>query len=212
MPDSKSMSALRKQLIALLILLLSLSCFLLITFLRNSFVAVNANVNSWAVSIQSDSITEIAKVIHYVFSTTPLVAITLSVAAYLFYRRHRNDALFLVAATLGVLLIVSVVKWAIHSPRPLNWIIQVSGFSYPSGHIVNTVVLLGALTYLIWQHFKSRNVKILSGILFVLISLLVGFDRIYLNVHWFSDVLGAYSLGIFWLTFCILAFRLRYTS
>jgi len=206
------MSALRKQLIALLILLLSLSCFLLITFLRNSFVAVNANVNSWAVSIQSDSITEIAKVIHYVFSTTPLVAITLSVAAYLFYRRHRNDALFLVAATLGVLLIVSVVKWAIHSPRPLNWIIQVSGFSYPSGHIVNTVVLLGALTYLIWQHFKSRNVKILSGILFVLISLLVGFDRIYLNVHWFSDVLGAYSLGIFWLTFCILAFRLRYTS
>ena len=212
MLDSKSMNALRNQRIALLVLSLSLIWFLLITFLRSSFVAVDANVNSWAVSIQSNSITQIAKIIHYAFGTTPLVAITLSIAVYLFYRRHRNDAFLLVVATLGVLIIVPVVKWSIHSPRPLNSIIQVSGFSFPSGHVMNTVVLLGALTYLIWQHFKSRNVKILSGILFVLISFLVGFSRIYLNVHWLSDVLGAYSLGIFWLTFCVLAFRLKYAQ
>jgi undecaprenyl-diphosphatase len=209
MLDSNLMNALRNQRIALLVLSLSLICFLLIAFLRSSFSTADANVNSWAVSIQSPAFTQIAKIIHYGFGTTPLVLITLSVAAYLFYRRHRNDALLLVAAMLGVLIIVPIVKWSIHSPRPLNWIIQVTGYSFPSGHVMNTVVLLGALTYLIWQHFKSRNVKILSGILFVLISLLVGFDRIYLNAHWFSDVLGAYSLGVFWLTFSIVAFRLQ---
>lgn len=206
------MNALRKQRTALIVLLLSVSCFLLITFLRSSFAAADATVNSWSVSIQSNAITQIAKIIHYGFGTTPLAAFTLSIAAYLFYRRHRNDSLLLVAATLGALIIIEIVKWSIHSPRPLNSIIQVTKYSFPSGHVFVTVALLGALTYLIWQHFKSRDAKILSGILFVLISLLVGFDRIYLNVHWFSDILGAYSLGIFWLTFCVLAFRLKYTS
>jgi undecaprenyl-diphosphatase len=206
------MNALRNQRTALFILSLSLICFLLIAFLRSTFSAVDANVNSWAVTIQSNSLTQITKIIHYGFGTTALVVITLSIAVYLFCRRHRNDALLLVGVMLGDLIIVPIVKWSIHSPRPVNGIIQETGFSFPSGHAMNTVVLLGLLTYFIWQHFKSRNVKVLSGIFFVLISLVVGFSRIYLNVHWLSDVLGAYSLGIFWLTFSIVAFRLRYAQ
>jgi len=206
------MNALRKQRIGLLILSFSLICFILIAFLRSSFSPVDASVNSWTVSIQSTSLTQIARIIHYGFSTTALVVITLLMAMYLFCRRHRNDALLLVAAMLGDLIIVPIVKWSIHSPRPVNEIIQETGFSFPSGHAMNTVLLLGLLTYFIWQHFKSRNMKVLSGILFVLISLLVGFSRIYLNVHWFSDVLGAYCLGVFWLTFSIVAFRLKWAQ
>jgi undecaprenyl-diphosphatase len=128
---------------------------------------------------------------------------------YLLYKHYRNDALLLVGAMLGDSLIVAILKRLIHSSRPLNGIIQETGFSFPSGHATVAVVLAGLLTYFIWQHFKSRNVKILSGVLLILISLVVGFSRIYLNVHWLSDVVGAYSLGIFWLTFSIVAFRLQ---
>ena len=209
MPDSNLMNALRNRRIALLVLSLSLICFLLIAFLRSSFSTVDANVNSWAVSIQSSAFTQIAKLIHYGFGTTALSIVTALIAVYLFYKHYRNYALLLVGAMLGEILIVDILKRLIHSARPLNGIIPETGFSFPSGHATAAVVFGGLITYFIWQHFKSRNVKILSGVLFVLISLVVGFSRIYLNVHWFSDVLGAYSLGIFWLTFCVLAFRLR---
>jgi len=202
------MNALRHQRIALLILSLSLICFLLIAFLRSSFSTVDANVNSWAVSIQSTAFTQIAKLIHYGFDTIALFIITLLVAVYLLYKHYRNDALLLVGVMLGDFLIVAILKRLVHSARPLNGIIQETGFSFPSGHAMAAVVLLGLLTYFIWQHFKSRNIKILSGVLFILVSLVVGFSRIYLNVHWLSDVVGAYALGIFWVTFSIVAFRL----
>ena len=209
MLDSKLKNALRNQRIALFILSLALICFLLIAFLRTSFSAVDADVNSWAVSIQSTAFTQIAKIIHYGFGTTALSIITLLIAVYLLYKRYRNDALLLVGAMLGDVVIVTILKRLIHSTRPLNGIIQETGFSFPSGHATAAVVFLGLLTYFMWQHFKSRNVRILSGVLFVLLSLVVGFSRIYLNVHWPSDVVGAYSLGIFWLTFSIVAFRLQ---
>jgi len=209
MLDSKLKNALRNQRIALFILSLALICFLLIAFLRTSFSAVDADVNSWAVSIQSTAFTQIAKIIHYGFGTTALSIITLLIAVYLLYKRYRNDALLLVGAMLGDVVIVTILKRLIHSTRPLNGIIQETGFSFPSGHATAAVVFLGLLTYFMWQHFKSRNVRILSGVLFVLLSLVVGFSRIYLNVHWLSDVVGAYSLGIFWLTFSIVAFRLQ---
>jgi undecaprenyl-diphosphatase len=182
---------------------------LLIASLRGSFSAVDTSVNSWAASIQSTSLTQIAKLIHYGFSTTALSIITLLIAVYLFYKHYRNYALLLIAAMLAEFLIVAILKRLIDATRPLNGILQETGFSFPSGHATAAVVFLGLLTYFIRQHFKSRNVRIFSGILFILISLVVGFSRIYLNVHWLSDVLGAYSLGIFWLAFCISAFRLR---
>jgi len=203
------MNALRNQRIVLFILSLSLICFLLIAFLRSSFSAVDADVNSWAVSIQSTGFTQIAKIIHYGFGTTALSIITLLIAVYLLYKRYRNDALLLVGVMLGDFVIVAILKRLIHSARPLNGILQETGFSFPSGHATAAVVFLGLLTYLIWKHFKSRNWRILSGVFLVSISLLVGFSRIYLNVHWLSDVVGAYSLGIFWLTFSIVAFRLQ---
>ena len=209
MLDSKLKNALRNQRIALFILSLALICFLLIAFLRTSFSAVDADVNSWAVSIQSTAFTQIAKIIHYGFGTTALSIITLLIAVYLLYKRYRNDALLLVGVMLGDFVIVAILKRLIHSARPLNGIMQEAGFSFPSGHATAAVVFLGLLTYFMWQHFKSRNVRILSGVLFVLLSLVVGFSRIYLNVHWLSDVVGAYSLGIFWLTFSIVAFRLQ---
>lgn len=207
--DSNLKNTLRNQRIPLFILSLSLICFLLIAFLRGSFSTVDANVNSWATSIQSNSLTHMAQIIHYGFGTTSLLIITILIALYLLYRHYRNDALLLTGAMLGDVIIVPIVKWLVHYARPANGIIQETGFSFPSGHAMNTVVLLGLLTYLIWQHYKSRNLRILSGIFFVLISLVVGFSRIYLNVHWLSDVLGAYSLGIFWLTFSISIFRLK---
>jgi len=207
MLDSNLKKSLKSRRTIIFISSLSLICFLFITFLKSSFAAVDANVNSWSASIQSTSFTQAAEVINYSFDMTALLAASILIAAYLLYKNHKNDALLLAVAMLGDAVIITAVKLLVNSPRPLNGIITEQGLSFPSGHVMSTMVLFGLLTYFAWRHRKSSRAKILSTLIFATVAFIVGLDRIYLNVHWFSDVLGAYSLGVFWLTFSILVFQ-----
>ena len=181
--------------------------FLLIVFLKSHFATMDANINSWSASIQSASVTEMAKIIHYSFAPTPSFVASLLVAVYLFYKKYKCEALLLIGAMAANVTLVEIIKILVHFPRPLNGILTIQGFSFPSGHVTNTVVLFGLLTYFAWNHWKSSILRILWSLFSVVIAIVVGLDRIYLNVHWFSDVLGAYSFGVFWLTFSILTFQ-----
>lgn len=191
----------------LLISLLALISFLLLTLLKNSLTTIDANVNSEAALIQTSAFTLIATIIAYSFDTTVLLAISIAIAAYLFYKNYKKHAALLVGAMLGDATVLTMVKMLVHSTRPSNGIILETGFSFPSGHVTSTVVLFGLLTYVVWQRWKSSNAKILASIFSIIVAIIVGFSRIYLNVHWLSDILGGYSLGVFWLTFSIAVFQ-----
>lgn len=195
------------QLMALFISALSLIGFLFVALLKSIFVPIDADVNSWSASIQTSSLTQISEIVAYCFDTTPLLAASLLITACLFYRNYKKNALLLAGAMGGNAAIIIMVKMLVHSERPLNGIMQETGFSFPSGHVASSVVFFGLLTFFIFQHLKTSNGRKLSSTFSVAIEFLVGFDRLYLNVHWFSDVLGGYLLGVFWLTFSILAFQ-----
>lgn len=197
---------LRSHRIVLLVSLLSLIGFLFVSLSKSSFTTLDAKVNYWATSIQTSSFMPIAEIIDFVFDTPALLTITLLAFAFLFYKGYRNNSALLVGAMSGDAAMLAIIKMAVHSARPLNELMYVSGFSFPSGHASGSVVFCGLLTCFAWQHWKSSKVKISSSVLSVIVISIVGFDRIYLNVHWFSDVLGGYLLGIFWLTFSILMF------
>jgi undecaprenyl-diphosphatase len=168
---------------------------------------MDANINSWSALIQSAPFVEMAKIIHYSFAPTSSFVASLLVAVYLFYKKYKYEALLLIGAMAANVTLVEIIKMLVHSPRPLNGILTIQGFSFPSGHVASTVVFFGLLTYFAWNHWKSSILRILWGLFSVVIAIVVGLDRIYLNVHWFSDVLGAYLLGVFWLTFSILTFQ-----
>jgi undecaprenyl-diphosphatase len=148
-----------------------------------------------------------AKMIHYSFAPAPSFAASLLVAIYLFYKKYQYEALLLMGAMTANVTLVEIIRMLVHFPRPLNGILTIQGFSFPSGHVTNTVVLFGLLTYFAWNHWKSSILRILWSLFSVVIAIVVGLDRVYLNVHWFSDVLGAYLLGVFLLTFSILTFQ-----
>lgn len=181
--------------------------FLLIVFLKSHFASMDANINSWSASIQSVSFTEMAEIIHYSFAPIPSFIASLLVAVYLFYRKCKCEVLLLIGAMAANVTLVEIIRILVHSPRPLNAILTIQGSSFPSGHVTNVVVLFGLLTYFAWNHWKRSILKILWSVFSVVIAIVVGLDRIYLNVHWFSDVLGAYTLGMFLLTFSILTFQ-----
>ncbi len=107
----------------------------------------------------------------------------------------------------GDALIVSVLKAIEHVTRPTNGILFDTGFSYPSGHSAGCIVFGGVLAYFAWRHWQSMPSRASIGLGLGAVVGVVGFDRIYLNVHWMSDVFGGWLFGAFWLTFVILLFR-----
>jgi undecaprenyl-diphosphatase len=107
----------------------------------------------------------------------------------------------------GDALIVSVLKAIEHVTRPTNGILFDTGFSYPSGHSAGCIVFGGVLAYFAWRHWQKHAFESFNRAGIGAVVGVVGFDRIYLNVHWMSDVFGGWLFEAFWLTFVILLFR-----
>lgn len=200
-------AALKNNRVTITISLLCLIGFLLVALLRGSFAGINANVNAWAETIHTSFFTPTAMLVADGFETTSLLAFSLVMGAVLFLLKMKKNALLLVGAMAGNTVILEALKTFIYSPRPLNRLVLETDNSFPSGHVTSTVVLFGLLAFFAWQIWKNTRVKAVSGVLVAVLTLLVGFTRIYLNVHWFSDVIGAVFLGAFWLTFSMMLER-----
>jgi len=87
--------------------------------------------------------------------------------------------------------------------RPLAPIYWENTYSFPSGHAINSLFLYGFAIYFLAGLTARRSQKILIGLAGILIILLIGFSRLYLGVHYLSDVISGYIIGALWLTAAI---------
>ena len=131
-------------------------------------------------------------------------AVTLASVAALLLRKHLTDAL-LVAACSTSALGSHLLKELIGRPRPDYAILESApqSMGFPSGHATFAMVLGGALVYLAWQRIESRRLRWVLCAGLALLILAVGLSRIYLGVHWPSDVLGGYLYGALMLAFLV---------
>lgn len=105
-------------------------------------------------------------------------------------------------------LLNKLLKWYFKRERPdILPLIEESGYSFPSGHSMGSLIFYGSLAYICIHIVKSTNKKIFSVTFFALIILFIGISRIYLGVHYPTDVVGGFSIGISYLFICILGFR-----
>jgi undecaprenyl-diphosphatase len=81
-------------------------------------------------------------------------------------------------------------------------------YSFPSGHAMMSLIMYGLLAYFVWLSTPHRWVRVLVTTALILLILLIGFSRLYLGVHYFSDVLAGFAAGGVWLSFCISAMNL----
>jgi membrane-associated phospholipid phosphatase len=119
-------------------------------------------------------------------------------ASFLLWRPRRRWAvgLPLVMAGAGVLQLAA--KWTVDRPRP-----NLAPWGYPSGHVLSLVVFLGLLVYLLYaapmrRRWRQAGTGLAAGILAT-----VAFSRLYLDVHWLSDLGGGFALGMAYLLFAI---------
>ncbi|KYD08525.1 phosphatase PAP2 family protein [Heyndrickxia sporothermodurans] len=158
----------------------------------------------------SDRLTSIMLVITFFGSVKGVATITFLVILLLFFSRHRLLCLFLVITIgIGAGVFNRILKLYFKRERPdIHPIIQENGFSFPSGHSMGSMILYGSLGYILVKLAKHNWSKIFGLLVGLIIIFVVGLSRIYLGVHYPSDVVGGYIAGAFWLLICISIFEI----
>ena len=117
-----------------------------------------------------------------------------------------------VAQTALVLLLAAIsnviLKRFIDRARPsIEHLVSVETLSYPSGHAMSAMAFYGFLIYLFTQFKMNRILKVVAILFFAFLLLSIGISRIYLGVHFPSDIAGGFIAGLIWVIFCILLFN-----
>ena len=170
-----------------------------VSAINKTDIWVNQNIHL----IQNSSLTPVMTFITNLASPIAISVFTIILIAW-FFRKKLWWNIFLTTTALGGgFLIESVLKIIIARPRPLPTILTESTYSFPSGHATMGSIFFLLLIYFFKDQIKNnltRQVFILSNIF---IFILIGFSRIYLGVHWLSDVVAGFIFGISWLTFVL---------
>jgi membrane-associated phospholipid phosphatase len=123
---------------------------------------------------------------------------------FLLIRKHKWHSIKIPAIAISSLLLMFVLKRLFNRPRPdIPLLYEAKGLSFPSGHALMSVTFYGLLIYIVFKTYRDKDWKWIIISLLILLILIIGFTRIYLRVHYTSDVIAGYCIGFLWLVFAV---------
>ena len=179
--------------VVLCLILFSVICYQILNY---DSLVIDTNAYSFiADNIMNDSLTPILKVI------TELGGVAFTVVAgvliFIFCKKIRW---FVTFDLVGVTLINQLLKHIIRRPRPnILRLVEESGYSFPSGHSMVSMTFYGIIIYLVYENVNDKYLEWLLITLLSLLILAIGFSRVYVGVHYFTDVIGGFLLGLAYL-------------
>jgi undecaprenyl-diphosphatase len=164
-------------------------------------------LNLMIIGLQTEPFISLSKVIHYSFEILPLLLLVVVISLFFWLNKRKLNAIMLMTGVGLSSMLLFFLKLFFKSSRPINALATENNFSYPSGHVLISIVLFGLLIFFYWKSF-SKNKKILASILYIALIIIIAFSRLYLNVHWLSDIFGTITLGSFCLFTTIYLYNL----
>lgn len=190
--------------------LVLLVLFLLLAYQYKNLVDFDGIVSAFIQDLRSDQLTEFFIFITYIGSFYISFPLVIVVATYCFFSKKIWAGIMVIVNLFGVRYLNGTLKDFISRERPgAEHLVEVGGLSFPSGHAMNSAAFFGFLAFLIWFYAKENN----NGIWFYVVGLialilLIGISRVYLGVHYPSDVLAGFIAGTVWLIICVKLFGL----
>lgn len=199
-------------LVALVVVVIGTNIFIELTeaLKENELVKFDQEVSDFIISFRTTLLTE-----YFIFITNVgdvygyLIMLALAILATILYFKNWKYIL----QTVFVLMLSAIsnvmLKRLVDRPRPgVDHLVVVETLSYPSGHAMSAMAFYGFLIYLVYRFKINTFLKYSLILLLIVIILSIGISRIYLGVHFPSDIAAGYIAGLIWVFFCILLFNL----
>ena len=181
----------------ILLIIIPIILFILLAIYVQAELSSNigAFIHDKIISSRSDILTNIIKIITYSGNTISVIIICL---VFLLIKKTRLKIGLPVSISLIIsALLNNLLKIIFARQRPsIIALINETGYSFPSGHTMNSACLYTMLLLLINKYITNKKIKIPITIICILMPILIGLSRIYLGVHYTTDVLGGYLLGV----------------
>jgi undecaprenyl-diphosphatase len=135
-----------------------------------------------------------------------VVAMMVIVAGmFLWLNAHKHSALLLIVSTVGGIVLNNLLKIGFSRPRPqiFEWGTHASSSSFPSGHAMSSIVVYGTVAYLVARLQKRPAARVATLVVAGILVLAICISRIYLGVHYPSDILAGLMIGLGWAGFCM---------
>ncbi len=201
-PEAKGLAILA----TILIFAVGLTALLLVTLLGGGALAgVDLTVLNTLKSLHTPWASHLMLFSTHLADDTVISILIVAVSLFLAIQRHWRTLMYWLSAVAFALLATVALKHGLQIPRPPNQVPGLGPYSFPSGHALRAVVLFGFLAVIIARAMREKWRWLpysLAGLMIILVAL----SRLYLGVHWLSDVLGSITLGIFWVAILGIAY------
>lgn len=180
--------------------------FIAVTTIWDSFKAFDDAVYKSVAGVMSEGLTGFMKLMTFIGSGWSITALAAAIPFFVFVSKkkkyYRTALLIPLNIAIGSLL-NEILKQLFHRVRPdMLRLVKVTDYSFPSGHSMNSMIFYGFLVYLMLKYLQPR-IKYPAALILSLMIFLIGTSRVYLGVHYASDVIAGFIIGLAWLAFFI---------
>lgn len=171
--------------------------------------AFDSAVRNYVHALSSPALTSAMKAISFTGKVVFLAGIGLAVAVILAWLRFWRDLGLFIVTMSGEIILEMALKasYMRARPEPFFDLPAPASYSFPSGHALGSLCFYGIAAFMILRHSDSRWIRIAVSAAAAVLILAIGFSRVYLGVHYPSDVLGGYFVGVIWLSAVMLSER-----
>lgn len=162
-------------------------------------------VMHWIGAHQNDTLQAVMLEITTLGTGTVVGMLVLVAGMFLWLNEHKHSALLLIFATVGGIVLNNLLKIGFSRPRPqiFEWGTHAASSSFPSGHAMSSVIVYGTVAYLAARLQRRAKTRMLTLLLAGAIILAISVSRVYLGVHYPSDILAGIMIGLAWAGFCM---------
>lgn len=181
----------------ILLICIMIFCDILEDIFQNEIGYFDNTIYSIISNCITEPITTILKLITNLGGAIGLITISLIILIFI---KNKKIGIYTSINLIIIAAINQVLKHIIQRPRPIEFrIINENGYSFPSGHSMVSMAFYGFLIYIAYKNIENKYIKIAICIILSILILLIGISRIYLGVHYASDVIGGFCFSIAYL-------------